>query len=68
MVMIGIIEGALKSAGGYCIHGRSHIGDEHEALVDEARQIAYATGRNITEVLIHLIPRHSANASEEITS
>lgn len=68
MAMIRIIEGTLKSAGGYCIHGRSHIGFEHEELVDEARQIAYATDRNITEVLIHLIPRHSANTLEEITS
>ncbi len=56
MVNIELIEGTLISAGGYCIKGTQHIGDQHEALVDESRKIAYATGRKMDEVLIQILP------------
>lgn len=54
--MIKLIEGTLKTAGGYSIDGRQYIGDEHEALVDEAKKMAYATGRDVVDVLVQLVP------------
>ena len=65
MVKIELIEGTIKAAGGYYINGTQYIGDKHEALVDEAKKIAYATGRKMEDVLIHIIPINLANASEE---
>jgi len=53
---IEIVEGTIEAAGGYCINGKQFIGDECEALVDEAKQMAYATGRNIEDVLIQIVP------------
>jgi hypothetical protein len=67
MVEIELIEGTLEAVGGYCINGKQHIGDKHEALVDEAKQIAYATGRKMEEVIIHIMPTNSADDSEEVT-
>lgn len=56
MAKIEIFEGTLEAAGGYCINGKPFVGDEPEALVGEAKQMAYATGRNIEEVLAQIIP------------
>lgn len=56
MVNIELIEGTLETAGGYSINGKQYVGDEHEALVDEAKQLAYSTGRKIEEILIQLAP------------
>ncbi|HUX91735.1 MAG TPA: hypothetical protein VMV48_13710 [Gallionellaceae bacterium] len=67
MVNIELIEGTLISAGGYRINDTQHIGNKHEAQVDEARKIAYATGRKIEEVLIQILPINFQNASEENT-
>lgn len=67
MVNIELIEGTLISAGGYCINGTQLIGDKHEALVDESRQIAYATGRKMEDVLIQILPINFESASEENT-
>lgn len=53
---IEIIEGTIEAAGGYCINGKRFIGDEYEALVGEAKQMAYATGRKIEDVLIQIVP------------
>lgn len=53
---IEIVEGTIAFAGGYCINGKRFIGDEHEALVGEAKQMAYATGRKVEEVLIQIVP------------
>lgn len=57
MIKIELIEGTLETLGGYCINGKQCIGDDHEALVTEAKKMAYATGRSVTEVLIQIVPR-----------
>src|SRR5487761_2054111 len=56
MTKIEIIEGTLDTAGGYGINGMQFVGDEHEALVSEAKQMAYASGRKVEDVLIQIVP------------
>lgn len=56
MVKIELIEGTIETAGGYSINGKQYVGDEYESLVDEAKQLAYSTGRKVEEVLIQLVP------------
>ena len=53
---IEIIEGTIEAAGGYHLNGKQFVGEEHEALVCEAKQMAYATGRKVEEVLIQIVP------------
>lgn len=53
---IELIEGTRYKAGGYSVNGQEFASDEAEALVDEARMIACATGRSIVEVLASIIP------------
>lgn len=54
---VELIEGTIDAAGGYSINGNRFIGDEHESLVDEAKQIAYASDREVEDVLIKIVPR-----------
>jgi hypothetical protein len=56
MLKIELIEGTLDTAGGYCINGKRYVGGEHEALVAEAMQMAYESGRNVKEVLVQIVP------------
>ncbi|MDP2759911.1 MAG: hypothetical protein Q8O64_05825 [Sideroxyarcus sp.] len=62
---IEVMEGTIDAAGGYSINGKPFIGDEHEALVDEARGIAYATGRKVEDVLVQIMPGESAELGDE---
>lgn len=53
---IKLIEGTLDVPGGYFINGKQFVGDEHEALVCEAKQMASAIDRPVEEVLLKIIP------------
>jgi hypothetical protein len=55
LAAIELIEGTLEIAGGYSINGKQYVGDEHEAMVDEAKQMAFATGRDVKEILIQIL-------------
>jgi hypothetical protein len=52
---IEIIQGTMEAAGGYSIDGVQFMGDEYEMLVDEAKEVACATGRSIIEVLTRMV-------------
>ncbi len=56
MQAIEIIQGTMQDFGGYKVDGVAFIGEEFEMLVDEAKEIAYATGRAIEDVLANIIP------------
>ncbi len=43
--------------GGYELDGVKYISDEAEALVDEAKEMAYATGKNWKDVLLTILPK-----------
>jgi len=53
---VTLIEGKGLDAGGYSVNGVEYIGDEHEAIVDEAKQMAYSTGRTVEEVICLIAP------------
>ena len=55
--MIELIEGTLEQPGGYSIDGRRFESEEAESLTDEARGIAYHTGRRIEDVLACIVPK-----------
>lgn len=56
MMKIDLIEAeTISEFGGYSVDGVEFRGEEFELLVDEAKEIAYATGRNVIEVLKTLI-------------
>jgi hypothetical protein len=55
---VKLVEGKGYDAGGYSVNGKEYIGDEHEAIVDEAKQMAYSTGRNVEDVIRHIAPKH----------
>lgn len=40
--------------GGYSVDGKEFIGQEHEDLVDEAKEMAYATGKRWEDVLANI--------------
>lgn len=64
MHKIELIEGAGNTAGGYSVNGKRYVGDEHEALVDEANQIAYATARTVEDVLLQIVPKAHLESTE----
>lgn len=53
-----LIEGTMAKPGGYSVNGKEFTGDEHEELVDEAKQIATDTGKPIADVLRQIVPKH----------
>lgn len=55
MAQIEIITGTMDDFGGYSVDGVQFLGEEFEALVDEAKEMAYATGRQVEEVLAKII-------------
>lgn len=55
MNTIELIQGTWSDFGGYSINDVKYVGEEQESLVEEARQMAYSTGRKIEEVLAHII-------------
>jgi len=53
---VTILEGDLENFGGYSVNGQEFRSEEAEMLVDEAREMAFATRRNVEEVLATIIP------------
>jgi hypothetical protein len=59
---IEIIQGTMDEAGGYSVDGRMYVGDEHEALVDEAKEMAYSAGIQVEAALARIIPEGHLSA------
>lgn len=57
MTNIQIITGTMDTFGGYSVDGVAFLGEREEALVDEAREMAVSTGRQVEDVLATIIPR-----------
>lgn len=57
MTNIQIITGTWEAPGGYSVDGVAYLGEREEALVDEAREMAQATGRRVEDVLALIIPK-----------
>lgn len=55
MSAVTLIQGTMQTLGGYRVDGVDHVGEDAEALVDEAKEIAYATGRPVEVVLARLL-------------
>lgn len=55
MTNITLIEGDLENFGGYALNGVEHVGEQEEALVNEARQMAYALGQTVESALERLL-------------
>ena len=59
--VIKVIHGTMEKPGGYSVNGKEFTGDEHEALVDEAKQMAVDQGKRVEHVLQKIIPKHHFN-------
>lgn len=67
MARIEILEGSEVKPGGYRINGVEFLGEEAEALVQEAKEMAFATRRDAVEVLAQIIPEdHMASAPDKL--
>lgn len=53
---IKLIQGTMDQVGGYSVNGVEFVSEEAEALVDEAKEIAYATSRQVEVVLASILP------------
>lgn len=60
---VEVIEGDMSTPGGYSVHGKRYVGDEHEGLVDEAKQMAYSTGTSVADALSKIIPKEHLGGS-----
>lgn len=54
--VVEIVTGTWEVFGGYRVDGREYLGEQFEALVDEARDMATSTGRQVEAVLALIIP------------
>lgn len=55
---VKLIEGTMDKPGGYSVNGKEFTGDEHEELVDEAKQMSIDTGKPIHHILRQIAPKH----------
>ena len=55
-VKVRLIEGSMDEFGGYEVGGKRYTGEDAEMLVDEAREIAFATGKRIEDALLQIVP------------
>ena len=55
-VKVRLIEGSMDEFGGYELGGKRYTGEDAEMLVDEAREIAFATGKRIEDALLQILP------------
>lgn len=53
---VRLIEGSMDEFGGYEVGGKRYTGEDAEVLVDEAREIAFATGKRIEDALLQIVP------------
>lgn len=53
---VRLIEGSMDEFGGYEVGGKRYTGEGAEVLVDEAREIAFATGKRIEDALLQIVP------------
>lgn len=64
---VRLIEGSMDAFGGYELGVRRYTGEDAEMLVDEAREIAFATGKRIEDALLQIVPAEQLKADEPIT-
>lgn len=53
---VRLIEGSMDEFGGYELGGKRYTGEDAEMLVDEAREIAFATGKRVEDALLQIVP------------
>lgn len=53
---VRLIEGSMDEFGGYEVGGKRYTGEDAEMLVDEAREIAFATGKRVEDALLQIVP------------
>ena len=58
------VDGEGPNPGGYSVNGRRFVGEDHEALVDEAKEMAVNTGKHWTDVLSDIAPKEHFEAGE----
>lgn len=61
---VRLIEGSMDEFGGYEVGGKRYTGEDAEVLVDEAREIAFATGKRIEDALLQIVPAEQLKADE----
>lgn len=64
---VRLIEGSMDEFGGYELGGKRYTGEDAEMLVDEAREIAFATGKRVEDALLQIVPAEQLKADEPIT-
>lgn len=64
---VRLIEGSMDEFGGYEVGGKRYTGEDAEMLVDEAREIAFATGKRVEDALLQIVPAEQLKADEPIT-
>lgn len=62
MPAVQIITGTMDTFGGYRVNGVEFLGEECEALVDEAREMACSTGRQVEACLASILPQDRSPA------
>jgi hypothetical protein len=55
IMKIELIQGTMEDFGGYSVDGNRFVSEEAEAMVDEAKEVAYSTGRQVEDVLAKMI-------------
>lgn len=61
-------EKVMQVDGGYSINGCEYVSDEAEALVDEAKQMAYDAGKKWQDVLLSICPKEQLDESTYVSS
>lgn len=61
---IEVIQGTMAEAGGYSVNGKHYVGDDHESLVDEAKEMAYRTGRSVEDAIHHIMPQEHLDEAD----
>lgn len=64
---VRLIEGSMDEFGGYELGGKRYTGEDAEMLVDEAREIAFATGKRIEDALLQIVPAEQLKADAPVT-
>lgn len=62
---VRLIEGSMDEFGGYEVGGKRYTGEDAEMLVDEAREIAFATGKRIEDALLQIVPAEQLKGKQE---
>lgn len=62
---VRLIEGSMDEFGGYEVGGKRYTGEDAEMLVDEAREIAFATGKRVEDALLQIVPAEQLKGKQE---